>query len=66
MYMEQLAHKGVNIQYVHESELPTASFNVITDADQNQVNPSKRKLTAALAAELKADANAIKVTLGCP
>jgi adenosine kinase len=37
MYMEHLAHRGVNIQYVHESELSTASFNVITDTDQNQV-----------------------------
>ena len=37
VYMEKLAHDGVNIKHVHESELPTATFNVITDADQNQV-----------------------------
>src|SRR5688572_15436603 len=37
VYMEKLAHDGVNIKYVFESDLPTASFNVITDADQNQV-----------------------------
>jgi adenosine kinase len=37
LYMEKLAHDGVNITHVFESELPTASFNVITDADQNQV-----------------------------
>ncbi len=37
LYMEKLAHTGVNITHVHESELPTASFNVITDSDQNQV-----------------------------
>ncbi len=37
VYMEKLAHDGVNIKYVFESELSTASFNVITDADQNQV-----------------------------
>ena len=37
VYMEKLAHDGVNIKHVYESELPTASFNVITDADQNQV-----------------------------
>jgi adenosine kinase len=37
VYMEKLAHDGVNIKHVHESELPTASFNVITDDDQNQV-----------------------------
>jgi adenosine kinase len=36
-YLEKLAHDGVNITHVHESKLPTASFNVITDADQNQV-----------------------------
>jgi adenosine kinase len=36
-YMEQLAHEGVNIKYVHESKLPTASFSVFTDADQNQI-----------------------------
>jgi adenosine kinase len=36
-FMEELAHEGVNIKYVHGSTLPTASFNVITDADQNQV-----------------------------
>jgi adenosine kinase len=37
LYMEKLAHHGVNIAHVLESELPTATFNVITDADQNQV-----------------------------
>jgi adenosine kinase len=37
LYMERLARHGVNITHVHESALPTASFNVITDADQNQV-----------------------------
>lgn len=37
VYLEKLAHDGVNIQHVHESDLPTASFNVMTDADQNQV-----------------------------
>jgi adenosine kinase len=37
IYMEKLAHDGVNIKHVFESELPTASFNVITDSDQNQV-----------------------------
>jgi adenosine kinase len=37
LYLEKLAHHGVNIKYVYESDLPTASFNVITDTDQNQV-----------------------------
>jgi adenosine kinase len=37
LYMEKLAHDGVNITHVFESTLPTAAFNVITDADQNQV-----------------------------
>lgn len=36
-YMEKLARHGVNISHLHESTLPTASFNVITDSDQNQV-----------------------------
>ena len=36
-YMEHLAHTGVNITHVFESKLPTATFNVITDSDQNQV-----------------------------
>lgn len=36
-YMEKLARHGVNIAHIHESTLPTASFNVITDRDQNQV-----------------------------
>jgi adenosine kinase len=37
LYMEKLAHHGVNITHVFESKLPTATFNVITDGDQNQV-----------------------------
>lgn len=37
LYMEKLAKNGVNITHIFESELPTAAFNVITDADQNQV-----------------------------
>lgn len=37
LYMEKLAHHGVNIAHVFESKLPTATFNVITDKDQNQV-----------------------------
>lgn len=37
LYMEKLAKHGVNITHIFESELPTAAFNVITDADQNQV-----------------------------
>ncbi len=36
-YMEKLARHGVNIAHIHDSTLPTASFNVITDRDQNQV-----------------------------
>ncbi len=37
LYMEELAHKGVNITHVFESRLPTAAFTVFTDADQNQI-----------------------------
>jgi adenosine kinase len=36
-YMAKLADVGVDTQHVHQSDLPTASFNVITDSDQNQV-----------------------------
>ena len=37
LYMEKLAHCGVDITHVFESKLPTAAFNVITDGEQNQV-----------------------------
>ena len=37
LYMEKLARHGVNIEHIFESALPTATFNVITDSDQNQV-----------------------------
>lgn len=37
LYMEELAHHGVNITHVFESQLPTATFTVFTDADQNQI-----------------------------
>lgn len=37
LYMEKLAHHGVLIDHVFESKLPTATFNVITDSDQNQI-----------------------------
>ncbi len=36
-YMKQLAELGVDISAVHTSKLSTASFNVITDLDDNQV-----------------------------
>lgn len=36
-YLEKLAHDGVNITHVFESKLPTASFSVMTDGEQNQV-----------------------------
>jgi adenosine kinase len=36
-YIQKLARLGANVSHVHESDLPTASFNVITDSDQNQV-----------------------------
>jgi len=37
VYMEKLAHDGVNITHVHQSKLNTATFNVISDDAQNQV-----------------------------
>lgn len=36
-YMDNLAAKGIETSYVYMSKLPTASFNVITDSNQNQV-----------------------------
>lgn len=36
-YIEKLAAAGVDTTYVHFSPLPTASFNVMTDQDDNQV-----------------------------
>lgn len=36
-YLEWLAKHGVNITHVHESSLPTATFSVITDGQQNQI-----------------------------
>lgn len=36
-YIEELKTKGINTDYVHFSDLPTASFSVITDSDNNQI-----------------------------
>ena len=36
-YIHSLEHIGVDVSHVHRSKLPTASFNVITDSDQNQI-----------------------------
>ncbi len=36
-YINNLSKKGVNTDYIHRSKLPTATFNVITDIDHNQV-----------------------------
>lgn len=36
-YVKQLAASGIDTTNVHYSDLPTASFNVITDSDGNQV-----------------------------
>ena len=35
-YMQDLKKLGVNIRHVHKSQLPTASFNVFTDAGNRQ------------------------------
>lgn len=37
-YMQKLSDIGVNTDFVHFSQTATASFNVITDSDQNQVS----------------------------
>lgn len=36
-YINDLAAFGIDTSHIHFSELPTASFNVITDSDDNQV-----------------------------
>lgn len=36
-YIEELKNLGVDTSHVHFSELPTASFNVITDSEDSQV-----------------------------
>ena len=63
-YLERLAHHGVNITQVYESDLPTASFNVITDADENQVGgfyPGAMVDSASLSFEPWKDQNPICV-----
>lgn len=37
VYMNSLAKAGVDTSHVHFSTVPTASFSVITDSDENQV-----------------------------
>ncbi len=37
IYVEHMQRLGVNIDYLHFSELPTATFNVFTDKDDNQI-----------------------------
>lgn len=37
VFLERLAHLGVDITHVHESRFATASFSVMTDADENQI-----------------------------
>lgn len=36
-YLNDLGRAGVDVSFVHTSKLPTASFNVITDSDGNQI-----------------------------
>ena len=37
LYVDALATQGINITHVYKSNLPTASFTVLTDEDNNQV-----------------------------
>lgn len=37
LFLDRLTEVGVDVSNVHLSDLPTASFNVITDMDNNQV-----------------------------
>jgi adenosine kinase len=36
-YIKKLAMSGVNVDNIHVSNFPTASFNVFTDSDNNQI-----------------------------
>lgn len=36
-YMKKLKNAGIDTAYVHTSQLPTASFNVMTDSEDNQI-----------------------------
>ncbi len=36
-YIEELEQAGINTGFIHYSDLPTASFSVLTDSDNNQV-----------------------------
>ncbi len=36
-YIKKLSDVGINVDHIHQSKLPTATFNVITDVDHNQV-----------------------------
>ncbi len=64
VYMQKLANDGVDISHVHRSQLPTATFNVITDTDQNQVGgfyPGAMFDSSSLTLELWKDKNPIVV-----
>lgn len=37
VYIENLQRMGINIDYLHFSPLPTATFNVFTDSEDNQI-----------------------------
>ncbi len=39
-YISSLGKLGVNTEYVHTSHLPTPTFTVLTDSDNNQVGAS--------------------------
>lgn len=63
-YLEKLAAAGVNTEFVHRSDLPTASFNGLTDADNNQVGgfyPGAMSDAASLTLENWADQDALVV-----
>lgn len=64
VYLERLARLGVDITAVHESALPTATFNVITDAAENQLGgfyPGAMSDSASLSFEAWKNQNPICV-----
>jgi adenosine kinase len=61
-YLDDLTGLGIDTSHVHVSELPTSSFNVMTDSDDNQVGgfyPGAMSDAASLTLKPWADAEAV-------
>ena len=61
-YIDDLSDMGVDTEHVHTSQLPTASFNVINDSENNQVGgfyPGAMADSESLTLDKWADKNAL-------